>query len=353
MELIETLSKVAIENGAEDLHLKQGEPPRLRIRSELIEIEDTLLSAEDMDKFLDSCGFEPSDDKEVDLAWLNGEGQRFRVNIFESLGSRCAVLRPLAEVTASMLELGLPSERLQNWFSRNHGLILFTGATGSGKSTSLASGLTWVNNNFKKHIITIEDPVEYLIESKQSLISQRQVGSDTNSFYDGLRSSLRQSPDIIFVGEIRDYETAKAALHACETGHLVVSTMHSSNVAETVQRLLTLFPADEREGVLHVLSHQLLGIISQKLIPGVDTLLHLLVEHVENSGAIKKWLEGGELTKISDFMAQGNLGDNVTFIQSIITAYKAGQITEDDARSACDDPADFNRILLGVSHGSR
>lgn len=353
MDLIETLCKVALENGAEDLYLKQDGTPRLRIKGDLLEIDDTIFTEDDMDRFLEKCGYDESPIKEADLAWENAAGQRFRVNVFDSLGTRCAVLRPLREVTQSMMALGLPVERLQNWLSRNHGLILFTGATGSGKSTSLASCLSWVSKKFKKHIITIEDPVEYLLKNDQSLVSQRQVGTDTASFNDGLRAALRQSPDVIFVGEIRDYETAQAALHACETGHLVVSTLHSSNVAETVQRLLMLFPSAEREAALHVLSRQLLGILSQKLVLGADGDLHLLLEHLENAGAVKKWLEESELNKISDFLAQGSQGENVTFINSIILAYKSGQISEETARAACDDPADFNRIILGVSHGSR
>ncbi len=353
MDLIETLCRVALENGAEDLYLKQDATPRLRIKGDLIEIEDTVFSEDDMERFLGKCGYDGSPTKEADLAWENGAGQRFRVNVFDSLGTRCAVLRPLREVTQSMMALGLPVGRLQGWLSRNHGMILFTGATGSGKSTSLASCLSWVSKRFKKHIITVEDPVEYLLKSEQSLVSQRQIGTDTASFHDGLRAALRQSPDIIFVGEIRDYETAKAALHACETGHLVVSTLHSSNVSETVQRLLMLFPAAEREAALHVISRQLLGILSQKLVPGESGDLHLLVEHLENTGAIKKWLENAEINKISDFLAQGSHGENVTFINSIILAHKAGQISEETARSACDDPADFNRMMLGVSHGSR
>jgi len=353
MDLIETLCRVALENKAEDLYLKQGSAPRLRIKGELIEIDDAIFTEDEMDRFLERCGYEESPAVESDIAWENAEGLRFRVNVYESLGTRCAVLRPLREVTQSMMALGLPVERMQSWMTRKHGLVLFTGATGSGKSTSLASCLSWVSKHYKKHIVTIEDPVEYLLKSDESLISQRQVGTDTESFGKGLRASLRQSPDIIFVGEIRDYETAKAALHACETGHLVLSTLHSSNVPETVQRLLTLFPADEREGVLHVISRQLLGIISQRLVPGADSNLHLLVEHLENAGAVRKWLECAELTKISDFLAQGNQGDNVTFINSILLAYKSGQITEETARAACDNPADFNRMILGVSHGSR
>jgi len=356
MELIDTLCKVAMDNGAEDLYLRQSKPPRLRIKGELLEIEDTIFTDDDMTSFLDRCGYATAGNKvgmEVDLAWENTSGQRFRVNIYESMGSLSAVLRPLRKVTHTMEDLSLPVERLQNWFSRRSGLILFTGATGSGKSTSLASCINWVINNFKKHVVTIEDPVEYMLDSNQALVSQRQIGTDTNSFHDGLRASLRQSPDVIFLGEIRDYETAKSALHACETGHLVVSTLHSSNVSETIQRLIMLFPAEEREGVVYVLAKQLLGIISQKLVPGLQSNLYLLLEHMENSGAVKQWIERGELSKISDFLAAGNQGDNVTFIESIIYAFQAGLISEESARAACEDPADFNRILLGVSHGSR
>ncbi len=353
MNLIESLCRTAIENKAEDMYLREECTPRFRIRGELIEAEDIIFTKADMDYFLNECGYDDSPTVETDLAWENSEGLRFRVNVFNSLGSRSAVLRPLKEVKHSMAALGLPVQRLENWLTRTHGLVLFTGATGSGKSTSLASGLSWISKNFKKHIVTIEDPVEYLLKSDESLVSQRQVGTDTFSFEDGLRAALRQSPDVILVGEIRDYETAKAALHACETGHLVVSTLHSSNVSETVQRLLMLFPSGEREGALHVLSRQLLGIISQKLVPSESGGLHLLVEHLENSGAVKKWLEDSELNKINDFLVQGVQGENMTFINSIVMAYRSGLISEDTARGACDDPADFNRIILGVSYGSR
>lgn len=191
MDLIETLCKVALENRAEDLYLKQDSTPRLRIKGDLLEIEDTIFNEEDMERFLEKCGYDDSPTKEADLAWENAEGNRFRVNVYDSLGTRCAVLRPLREATQSMMELGLPVDRLQGWLSRNNGLILFTGATGSGKSTSLASCLSWVSKNFKKHIVTIEDPVEYLLRNDQSLISQRQVGTDTESFDSGLRSALR------------------------------------------------------------------------------------------------------------------------------------------------------------------
>ncbi len=347
MELIETLCRVALENDAEDLYLKQDSSPRLRIKGELLEIEDTIFPEDDMDRFLDSCGYDDSIVGEVDLAWENTTGQKFRVNIYDSLGVRCVLLRPLRAVTQSMMALGLPVERMQRWLGQDRGLVLFTGADGVGKSTSVASCLSWVSRNFKKHIITIEDPVEYLLEDGESLVTQRQVGTDTESFSEGLRVALRQSPDVIFVGEMNDYETASLALRACEAGHLVISTLPSPNVVEALHRVLMLFPLEELELVLHTLSCQLLGVLGQKLVRGEDGSSHLLVEHLENEGVVREWIEASEIDKIYDFLAQGSSGEDVAFIHSVLLAYKAGQISEDTARSSCDHPAEFDRLLCG------
>jgi len=189
--------------------------------------------------------------------------------------------------------------------------------------------------------------------SDKSLVSQRQVGIDTESFSKGLRAALRQSPDIVFVGEIRDFETAKTALHACETGHLVVSTLHSATVPETVERLVSIFPGDEREASLGVLSKQLIGIMCQKLVPKVGGGLCLLMEHMEFGGAIKKWVQEGELHKISEFHQTGQSKENLRFIDSIMNFYNQGIISEEVGRGSCEDPDEFDRFMLGVGSGSR
>lgn len=351
-ELIESICQLAVESSAEDIFLKSDSSPRIRLDGSIREIEQTV-TMEDMEIFYAMCGVDYSKDGESDLSWRDPKGNRFRVNCYKSMGSLCAVMRPLKENNKTLAQLGLPEGKLQSWLTMRSGLVLITGATGSGKSTTLSSGLKWVADNLQKHIITVEDPIEYLLSSSQSLVSQRQVGIDTDSFSSGLKSSLRQSPDVIFVGEIRDYETAMTALHACETGHLVVSTLHSSTVPETIERLVSIFPAANRKSCLNILSKQLVGILCQKLVARKEGGLCLLSEHMGFSGAIKKWVLEGELNKISEFHQTGQSKENLRFIDSIMHYYKLGVIEEDVARAACEDREEFDRFMMGVDSGSR
>lgn len=352
LDLLEEVCAVAVESGAEDIYLKAGNPPRVRLDGVIREFEQDV-TTEQMEIFWALCGAAETTNSEADVAWKSATGERFRVNCFKSMGILCAVLRPLRENTKTLADLGLPEEKFHEWLTRRSGLVLVTGATGSGKSTSLSSALKWIAENMAKHIVTVEDPIEYLLRSDQSLVSQRQVGVDTKSFSTGLRAALRQSPDIIFVGEIRDSETARTALHACETGHLVVSTLHSATVPETVERLVSVFPGDEREASLGVLSKQLIGIMCQKLVPREGGGLCLLMEHMEFGGAIKKWVQEGELHKIAEFHQTGQSKENIRFIDSIMHMYKNGIISEETGRASCEDPDEFDRFMLGVGSGSR
>ncbi len=352
LEKIERVCSAAVKHEAEDVFLQVGNSPSIRVHGKVLELDVDPTTQEEMISFAEDCGY-ILDSGDTDLSWESKQGMRYRVNFYSSMSRNCAVLRLLKEVTQSISELGLPKDRMQNWLSRQSGLVLVTGATGSGKSTSLASCLNWIIKNHNKHVITVEDPVEYILNTGKSVISQREVGADTDSFSKGLRSALRQSPDVILVGEIRDYETAKVALHACETGHLVLSTIHSSDVAETFDRLLLLFPKGDREAARHVLSKQLIGVICQKLVATADDNFYLLLEHLENSGVIRKWIREGDIHSITDYIKESETGGNKSFISSIIVAYKAKLISEDVARAACADPNEFNRMKLGVSHGSR
>jgi len=269
LDLLEELCQVAVEANAEDIFLKSDATPRVRLDGEIREFEQ-IINREEMETFWALCGASEDGNAEADVAWKSQKGQRFRVNCFKAMGALCAVLRPLKANEKTLSELGLPEEKLHEWLTRRSGLVLVTGATGSGKSTSLSSALKWVADNKAKHIVTVEDPIEYLLYSSKALVSQRQVGIDTKTFATGLKAALRQSPDVILVGEIRDFETAKTALLACETGHLVVSTLHSATVSETTERLVSIFPPEERESALGVLSKQLIGIMCQKLVPTWD-----------------------------------------------------------------------------------
>ena len=240
------------------------------------------------------------------------------------MGRLGAVLRRIKTSVPNLKTLGLPDWLLTRWGAREHGLILVTGPTGSGKSTTIASLLQWMNENLVRHVVTIEDPVEYQFTSKRCHFTQRQVGRDTGTFATGLRSALRQAPDVIFVGEIRDYETALTALQASETGHLVVSTLHSEKVADTMERYLNLFPAaDEKHGV-NLLANQLSGVLCQKLVQSADGGLHLLVEHVENAGAMRDWIAQ---TRVAEHRSvyRPRIGPCRRFIFAIDAQSSAGQ----------------------------
>jgi twitching motility protein PilT len=271
------------------------------------------------------------------------------VSLHRTMGRLGAVMRRIKTKVPALKELGTPEWLLQRWGARAHGLILITGPTGSGKSTTIASLLQWMNENLVRHIVTIEDPVEYHFTSKRSHFTQRQVGRDTSTFAVGLRSALRQAPDVIFVGEIRDYETALTALQASETGHLVVSTLHSERVADTMERYLNLFPsANEKHGV-NLLANQLSGVLCQKLVESADGGLHLLVEHVENAGAMRDWIARRELSNIDQYIARGSDPAAVSFLQSALNALQAKTITEATALASVSNESELRRAMRGIA----
>jgi twitching motility protein PilT len=351
--VIDQICAAAVAHRAQDLFLKPNECPSARIDGQIYRLTDDILTNEALGEFWVGCGCDPGTTTERDVRWMSPDGHWFRVNLFRHLGRLGAALRPIKAEVGTLEELGLPAERLRDWCSRDGGLILVTGATNSGKSTTLAACLNWINHHRQLHIVTIEDPIEYVLKPAQSLITQREVGGDTDSFVAGLRSALRQSPDIIMLGEIRDAHTARVALQACETGHLVLTTLHSADVAETVERLTALFPPDERESALLVLSKQLIGILCQKLLPARGGGLHVVGEHLANSGAVRKWLREGRGLEIIDFMARNQESENLTFAQSITAAYRAGVLDRDTARAAFANPQEFDRMEMGISSGSR
>ncbi len=348
LTLIDPVCVAAAQQGAEDVFFKTGHAPYARVEGQIRPMAEEALTHEELARFWQACGANPDFPHEVDASWAASSGHRFRVNLFRQLGSLAAALRPIKTQIPALDSLGAPVARLQSWASRTSGILLITGSTGAGKSTTIAALLDWINHHRSQHIVTIEDPIEFLLQPARCIVTQREVGSDTESFATGLRSSLRQSPDVILVGEIRDAETAKIALQASETGHLVLSTLHTADVAETFERLLALFPASERQNALMVLGGQLIGILSQKLVPTLDGGLRLLCEHLENSGAVSRWALRGEFGEISEFMKRESDRENVRFIDSILEAHRAGAIGEEVARSACPDPSEFDQRQAGL-----
>src|SRR4029079_12543647 len=305
-ENIDNILDAAEQREASDVFLQEEEIPRIKVNEHITVFGDTPLSLAQIAAFWQACGANPqSDEMDRDTGFVSRTRTRYRVSLHRTMGRLGAVLRRIKTKVPSLQALGAPEWLLTRWGARAHGLILVTGRTGSGKSTTIASLLQWMNENLVRHIVTIEDPVEYQFTSKRCHFTQRQVGRDTGTFANGLRSALRQAPDVIFVGEIRDYETALTALQASETGHLVVSTLHSERVADTMERYLNLFPAEDEKHGVNLLANQLSGVLCQKLVPSTDGGLHLLVEHVENAGAMRDWIARRELQNIDQYISRG------------------------------------------------
>ena len=346
---IEQLIASAEQHEASDLFITEGCVGRAKIGGRIMVLGDDRVEKDDMASFWRECGADPDIDWDKDAAYESGDGIRFRVNLHRTMGRLSAVLRQIRTQVPNMESLGLPESLLVDWMSRPSGFVLVTGATGCGKSTTLASCLEWVNCNMARHIVTIEDPAEFLFENKQSFFTQREVHTDTDSYAKGLRSALRQAPHIIFVGEIRDAETATIALQAAETGHLVLATLHSSHVTDTLERLTNLFPAAERDAALLLLSGQLIGILSQQLLPGADgTSLTLVCEHLQNSGATRDWIREVRLPEIGEFLPRRDDPANRNFLRSLVEAVQEGRITHETGEASAWNAHEFNRALRGV-----
>jgi len=351
VELIDSLCVLAGQHGASDLFLHTDRAPQFRINGELVTIDSAPLSPDEMGSLWKQCGAAP-EALDFDGSYIASDSKRFRVNLFRTLFKRGAVLRPIKTLVPSLDSLGVPTELLASWVTRPSGIVLVTGPTGAGKSTTLAACLDWINQNYHRHIVTIEDPIEYLFTPAKGLFSQREVYSDTPTFAEGLRRSLRQSPDVILLGEIRDSTSAITALQAAETGHLVLATLHSSNVLDSLERLARLFGIAEREGVLQLLSQQLVGILCQKLVPALPDGRCLVVEHFENQAVTRKWIGEGKFREMADFLAKGDNPANVTFLHSLVAMIQAGRISEAVGAQNASNPRELQRRLRGVTSGS-
>ena len=348
-ELLLQLATTAVRNGASDLYLAEGALARFKIGGRLEESTTRPISRQDLVDFWRTCGGEPGHDTDLDTAWQMPDGPRFRVNFHRHLGRLGAVLRQIRTQIPNMESLGLPETLLTNWIQRRSGLVLVTGPTGCGKSTTIASCLEWINSTRATHIVTIEDPVEYIFQDRTSFFTQREVGIDTPSFADGLRRSMRQAPDIIFVGEIRDAVTAQTAFQAAETGHLVFTTLHSPNIAETIDRLAHLVPPHERDSMLSLLSNQTIGILSQRLLPAaVGNRSVLVCETLEVEAAAREWLRAMDIPALADFIRRGGNPNNKSYQQALVEAVHEGRVSFETALATAPNGAEFSRAMRGI-----
>lgn len=355
MEINELL-KLAISHTASDVHIKVGSSPILRIAGELSPLNsEERISQQDAMKIAFSV-MSPGQREifkqknEIDLAYSVPGLGRFRCNVFIQRGTIGLVFRVIPMRIPSIEELNLP-QVLQKIASEERGLVLVTGTTGSGKSTTLASMIDYINMNRTCNIVTIEDPIEYLHRDKKSIVNQREVGSDTESFGKALRSALRQDPDVILVGEMRDFETIQTALTAAETGHLVFSTLHTIDSMETVNRIIAVFPPYQHKQVRIQLSSVIKGIVSMRLMPRADGKGRVpAVEVMIATAMIKDCVLDQDKTKlIPDVIAQGKLHYGMqTFDQSLFDLFKSGLITYEEALRRASNPDDFVLRVKGV-----
>lgn len=330
---------------ASDLYLTVGYPPTVRGDDGLIHLSESPLDPDVINEIVSAVltnrqKREFETELELNTSLDMGAHGRFRVNVLKQRQNVALVIRRIISVIPNFAQLRLPP-LLEKLSMEKRGLVLLTGMTGSGKSTTLASMIDHRNGATPGHIITIEDPIEYFHEHKQSVITQREVGVDTESFSVALKNSLRQRPDVIMVGEIRDREVMEQALMASETGHLCLSTIHTSNAYQAIERIVNLFPEDYANQIRLNLSMNLKAIISQRLLPDVNGGLVPALEVMLNQGFVRELILKGEITKIKDVMEQNNSLGMCTFDQSLLKLYVDGHISEETAITNSDKPSDM------------
>jgi twitching motility protein PilT len=342
-------------NKASDLHLSTGNPPVMRVHGDMLPLDMPPLDGTMIITMIQAIMTEQqrSDferDLELDFSISFNADMRFRVNAFNTIYGTAAVFRTIPTKILSLETLNAP-EVIKKLCHLHKGLILVTGPTGSGKSTTLAAMIDYINNNFNKHILTVEDPVEFIHKSKKSLINQREVGASTKSFAKALKSSLREDPDVILVGELRDLETIQLAMTAAETGHLVMGTLHTSSAPKTIDRIIDVFPADDKEMVRAMLSVSLEAVIAQTLVKAVDDKGRVAAHEIMlGTPAIRNLIREAKIPQINSMMQMGSKLGMTTMRDSLNRLYEAGKITADTLREALITGTNQEEESSGANH---
>ena len=347
--------QMMVEKNASDLFYRAGSKVAMRIDGEVVYIEDRILSVDEIFQTIEELTDERQkrlldENKNVELTYLSDElGARFRISIFIQRGFPSFVVRNLSQKIRSFEELNLPGEVLRKLCLEKRGLVLLVGSAGSGKSTTIASMIEYMNCNFHRHILTVEEPIEFDFKDKNCVINQRELGLDVLSYQSALRAFTLQSPDVIYVGNIRDHDTMSAALTAAETGVLVLSTMHTINASQTIERMVNFFPPYQHAEIRNQISHLLKGVISLRLIPRKDQPGRVpACEVMLLTPTISRLIREGKTDEIIHFIEEGRIFGMQSFTQSLIDLVKRDLITEEIAKEFSDSKEEFILALKGI-----
>ncbi len=346
-QIVKLMKELVNRNGS-DLHLTADKIPFFRIQGQILPADSSPISSnllkEELEILIGKDKFDHFiNEKDFDCSFGLNEIARFRINLFFDRGKISCVMRALNSKIPSFSSIGLP-DSVQQLLNRPRGLVLVTGPTGSGKTTTLASGLNWINDNQSSHILTIEDPIEFIYENKNCIVRQREIGVDTKSYSSALKGALREDPDVILIGEMRDLETISLAVTAAETGHLVLGSLHTSSASQTIDRIIDVFPSDQQQQIRIQLSSTLVGIISQTLCKSKDGKRNLAAEILVNNNAISNLIRESKSSQIYSQIQVGAKFGMQTLEQSLSELIKKGLISREEGFFKCNK----NNILSSL-----
>jgi twitching motility protein PilT len=352
MELFHRILKTAVEGGASDVHVKIGTPVIFRINRQLIAIECPYPTVDWMNNVVKQITpahlqKRVEQEREADFSYFVPGIGRFRTNLFQQRGQWCLAMRYVKTHVPSFEELGL-LEQTKKIAESPRGIVLLAGSTGCGKSTTLAAMIEHINANFKKHIVTLEDPIEYVFEDNQCVVEQREVGLDTLSFHHALKHILRQDPDIIMIGEMRDSVSFTSAMSAADTGHLVLSTLHTTNAAQSISRILDFFKADEREQIRRQLAGTMQAVVCQRMVATLAGGMTPALEIMINTPTVHKLIEENRLDKLPAAIETGIDDGMINFNQALFNLVKQGKISEQEALSKATNPQALEMNFKGI-----
>jgi len=352
MELFKRILKTAVDGEASDVHVKVGGPIIFRIHGDLVAVEAPIPTEEWMNRVVEEI-VPPHAKKKLDAEreadfsyYIPGTG-RFRTNVFQQRGQFCLAMRYVKTQVPAFEELGL-LEVIRDISRSPRGIVLVSGSTGSGKSTTLAAMIEYINANFKRHIITLEDPIEFVFEDNQSVVEQREIGLDTLTFQAGLKHILRQDPDIIMIGELRDVTSISAAMSSADTGHLVLATLHTTNAPQAIGRILDFFPAEDRDQARRQLASTLQAVVCQRLVSTISGGVTPAIEVMINTPTVRKLIEESRFEKLGAAIETGTDEGMINFNQHLYALVQEGKITQEEALASASNPQALEMNFKGI-----